>query len=75
MSLPWGGLFEAWDRKTQTFRVGPWKPPHDEHRLGINADLALVPEAQRKRLRRFVKEAKINGITLEHTSHWHLRYR
>jgi len=75
MSLPWGGLFEAWNRATQTFMGAAWKPPHSEHRLGINADLALVPEAHRKELKSFVKEAKINGVTLYHKTHWHLRYR
>ena len=63
MSLVDGGLFDI---------SGMWAPPHSSHRFGVDADLRLVPVAQRRRLRQLITAAGISTVIVE-GNHWHLR--
>lgn len=64
LSLPLGGLFDVFNN---------WRPDHWEHRMGISADLRLVPVARRNQLRNLLKAASIVGTTKIHRDHWHIR--
>lgn len=63
MSLAEGGLFDI---------NGNWGPPHVSHRFGMDGDLALVPLANRNRLRQLIRAAGIATLIVE-GNHWHVR--
>lgn len=64
MSLQLGGLFD--------FKA-TWKPPHKEHRTGINVDLPLryFPAARRARVEQLAKSVGTK-VFKEDAVHWHL---
>lgn len=66
MSLEDGGLFDIFNN---------WKPDHHEHRIGISADVRLVPVERRQELLKMIPNAGIVGATgfEEPKNHWHLR--
>jgi hypothetical protein len=63
MSLVTGGLFDI---------NATWARPHASHRFGVDADLRLVPVAQRRRLRQLITASGISTVFVE-GNHWHLR--
>ena len=63
MSLVAGGLFDI---------SGAWSRPHASHRFGTDLDLALVPVAQRRRVRQLINASGISTIIVE-GNHWHIR--
>lgn len=69
ISLQWGGLFDI-DNNWQSSPRGHW-----EHRKGISVDVdyVYVPAARRKKVLDFLKDAGIDGVITEHTTHWHFR--
>jgi hypothetical protein len=64
ISLQWGGLFDIYNN---------WRPDHWEHRRGISADVAFVPEDRREDFFAFLQEARITGRITTHANHWHIR--
>jgi hypothetical protein len=64
ISLQWGGLFDIGNN---------WRPDHWEHRKGISADVAFVPENRRRDFFQFLRDAKIAGKITTHATHWHVR--
>lgn len=66
ISLENGGLFDVRNN---------WKPSHHEHRIGISADLRLVPVNRRQELLKMVQKAGIIGATKfeDDKNHWHIR--
>jgi hypothetical protein len=68
ISLATGGLFD----------IGAnWTRPHAEHRIGVVADLRVVPVERIAALRRMLQDVGINGRVLIHVPpdppHWHIR--
>jgi hypothetical protein len=64
MSLTAGGLFDY---------QATWLKPHASHRFGNDADLDLVPVAQRRRLRQLITAAGLRIIPEGVVTHWHVR--
>lgn len=64
MSLTAGGLFDY---------QATWAKPHASHRFGVDADLALVPVAQRRRVRQLISAAGLTIIPEGVETHWHVR--
>lgn len=66
MGLIWGGLFDIGPPTYGDF----WQPPHNEHRKGRNADVAiLLSQAKEDHFK--AKAAELNLIVLEETLHPH----
>ena len=69
MSLPLGGLFDI---------NGNWHTPHDEHRIGANADLRTRDSTPAKL--RFIQDAweelggSVHDETRTDAPHYHLRF-
>jgi hypothetical protein len=63
MSLVTGGLFDY---------QGTWSKPHVSHRFGVDADMRLVPVAERRRVRQLIYASGFSKIIVE-GNHWHLR--
>lgn len=64
-----GGLFDY---------QATWVPPHSSHRLGVDADIALMPVEHRRRFLAFVGKADSRLrriIEPPPLTHYHLRYR
>jgi murein endopeptidase len=68
MSLVSGGLFDHQS-------PGPeWSKPHASHRFGVDADMNLVPVAERRRMRQLVTAAGLRIVVEPGAlTHWHLR--
>lgn len=67
ISLVTGGLYDI---------LNNWRPDHFEHRIGISADMRLVPAARERDLREWMEEIGISGKLLVHPPprpHWHIR--
>ena len=64
LSLEWGGLFDI---------NQDWSHPHREHRIGVSADVRLVPPGRRDDFALILQQAGIVGPILREPSHWHIR--
>lgn len=68
ISLETGGLFDV---------NANWTRPHAEHRIGVVADLRVVPVQRIAALRRMLQDVEILGRVLIHVPpdppHWHIR--
>ena len=64
MSLTEGGLFDI---------DNDWQPSHFEHRIGISADVGLVPFARRNQLKVMLQTSGITGVLYKEGNHWHVR--
>lgn len=72
ISLIKGGIF---DYKPST---NPWMPPHASHRLGVDADIDLMPPAQRRRFLNMLAEVNPNLVRIREPgtlTHYHLRLK
>lgn len=64
IALEQGGLFDVYNN---------WAPSHWEHRIGISADVGLVPVARRNVLRSLMPYVGITGVLYVEGNHWHIR--
>jgi hypothetical protein len=67
ISLVTGGLFDIKNN---------WRSDHIEHRVGISADMRLVPSSREEKLREIMDYVEINGFITVHplpAPHWHIR--
>lgn len=64
IALEAGGMFDISNN---------WVPSHWEHRIGISADVGLVPVARRNALRSLLPYVGITGVLYVEGNHWHVR--
>lgn len=64
ISLLDGGIFDIGN---------DWKPSHYEHRIGISADIGLVPESRRRAFMDLLEYVEITGVVYKEGNHWHIR--